>query len=327
MRAVIAPVAGPASTMEMRDVPAPEPDPGQVVVDVAAAGVNFIDTYRRSGVYQVDYPHRVGAEGAGHVVDVGPGVTGVAVGDRVAWCAAPGSYAERVAVDAADLYAVPADVDLTVAAAAMLQGLTAHYLCTSSYAVADGHTVLVHAGAGGVGLLLTQMAVNRGARVITTVSTAEKEALSRGAGAAEVIRYDRFADMASELPTRVRELTDGEGVDVVYDGVGAATFDGSLASLAVRGTLVLFGGASGQVTPFDLQRLNAGGSLTVTRPTLEHFLRTPEERAWRSQELFAGIADGSLDVRIGATYQLGEARAAHEALEGRTTTGKVLLLP
>ncbi|WP_084102822.1 quinone oxidoreductase [Demequina sp. NBRC 110051] len=326
MRAVVVSSPGPASAMEVREVDPPTPGPGEVLVDVQAAGVNFIDTYQRSGVYPVEFPWRPGSEGAGVVAGVGEGVTEVAVGDRVAWCSSPGSYAEQVCVKTDDLYPVPAGVDLTTAAAAMLQGLTAHYLATSTFPLGPGDTALVHAGAGGVGLLLTQLARARGARVITTVSSEDKERLSREAGADEVIRYDRFADMTSDLPAAVRALTSGNGVTVVYDGVGAATFEGSLASLAVSGTLVLFGGASGQVPPFDLQRLNAGGSLFVTRPTLGHHLRTPEERRWRSTELFGAIEGGDLTVRIGATFGLEHASSAHEALEGRATTGKVLLL-
>ncbi|WP_234998688.1 quinone oxidoreductase [Demequina sp. NBRC 110057] len=327
MRAIVAYSPGPTSVMTAVDLEAPEPGPGEVLVETAACGVNFIDVYQRSGIYDVAFPLVPGLEGAGAVARVGPGVAGLKVGDTVAWCAAPRSYASQVVVPEADCFAVPAEVAPATAAAAMLQGLTAHYLVTSTFPVHEGHTVLLHAGAGGVGLLLTQLAVARGATVITTVSTEQKEALSREAGASEVLRYDAMGDLASELPARVRALTGGRGVDVAYDGVGAATFEASLASLAVRGTLALFGGASGQVPPFDLQRLNAAGSLFVTRPTLGHHLLTAEERAWRASELFGNIADGSLDVRIGATFNLDEAAGAHEALESRATTGKVLLVP
>lgn len=313
--------------MNLADVPEPTCPANKIRVRVEAAGVNFIDTYRRAGVYKVDFPMIPGSEGAGTVIEAGSDVTWAKEGDRVAWTSTFASYAEQVILGQADCYSVPDAVATDVAAASMLQGLTAHYLATSSFVLNEGHTALVHAGAGGVGLLLTQMAVARGARVITTVSTEEKASLSRGAGADAVIRYDQFADITSELPQAVRDLTDGRGVDVVYDGVGKTTFDASLASLAVRGTLVLFGGASGQVAPFDLQRLNAGGSLTITRPTLGHFLLTAEERAWRSGELFGAIADGTLDVRIGAKFPLADAADAHRALEGRHTTGKVLLLP
>jgi NADPH2:quinone reductase len=313
--------------MSLADVPVPDCPPDRVRVRVEAAGVNFIDTYRRSGVYKVNFPMVPGSEGAGTVVELGDNVTWAKVGDRVAWASTSESYAEYVILGPHDYYAVPDAVTSVVAAASMLQGLTAHYLATSSFALGDGHTALVHAGAGGVGLLLTQIAVARGARVITTVSTEDKGSLSRGAGADAVVRYDQLPDIAHDLPIAVRGLTDGRGVDVVYDGVGKSTFDASLASLAVRGTMVLFGGASGQVPPVDLQRLSAAGSLSVTRPSLPHFLRTPEERAWRIGELFDAITDGSLHVRIGARYPLEEAPDAHRALEGRKTAGKVLLIP
>lgn len=327
MKAIIASQAGGPEVMTLSDVPEPTCPPDKVRVRVEAAGVNFIDTYRRSGVYPVDFPMIPGSEGAGVVIEAGADVTWAHEGDRVAWTATPSSYADQVIVDRADCYSVPHGVSSRVAAASMLQGLTAHYLSSSSFPLGEGHTALVHAGAGGVGLLLTQMAVERGAQVITTVSTADKADLSRAAGAHHVIRYDAFTDLASELPEAVKDLTKGRGVDVVYDGVGKSTFDASLASLALRGTLVLFGGASGQVPPFDLQRLSAGGSLSVTRPSLGHFLHTADERAWRADELFGAIAGGSLEVRIGAEFALAEASDAHRALEGRKTTGKVLLLP
>ncbi|WP_291379087.1 quinone oxidoreductase [Demequina sp.] len=327
MKAIIASHAGGPEVMSLADVPAPDCSPDRVRVRVEAAGVNFIDTYRRAGVYPVEFPMIPGSEGAGTVIEAGGDVTWAAVGDRVAWTSTSDSYAEQILLGEGDCYAVPDAVASDTAAASMLQGLTAHYLATSSFELGEGHTALVHAGAGGVGLLLTQLAVARGSRVVTTVSSERKEALSREAGADAVIRYDRFTDMAHELPQEVRDLTDGQGVDVVYDGVGKSTFDASLGCLAVRGTMVLFGGASGQVPPVDLQRLNAGGSLSVTRPSLGHFLRTPEERAWRSGELFAAILNGSLDVRIGSRYPLEEAPDAHRALEGRRTTGKVLLIP
>lgn len=327
MKAIEVRSHGGPEVMNLVDADVPTPTPTQAVAEVAAIGVNFIDTYHRSGVYPTDLPLRPGLEGAGVVTAVGKDVDWVKVGDRVAWNSAPGSYAQHVALSRDTTYAVPDEVSLETAAALMLQGLTAHYLATSSFELREGHTALLHAGAGGVGLLLTQLAKARGARVITTVSSDHKEELSREAGAAEVLRYDTFADMTVDLPAAVRALTDGEGVDVVYDGVGAATFDGSLASLAVRGMLVLFGGASGQVEPFDLQRLSRAGSVSVTRPSMGHFLRTDEERAWRSGELFEAVAAEKLDVRIGATYPLDQAAQAHRALEGRHTTGKVLLLP
>ena len=324
MRAIQAAHPGGPDVLDVVDVPAPVPGPADVLVDVGVAGVNFIDTYRRSGVYPQPFPHVPGVEGAGVVREVGADVTDVAVGDRVAWFDAPGSYAEQVVVPAGRTLAVPTDVDLPTAAALALQGLTAHYLVTSSFAVGPGHDVLVHAAAGGVGLLLTQLAVARGARVVATVSSEEKAALAREAGAADVVRYDLLDDLTAELPRLVRALAP-DGVAAVYDGVGRTTFDASLACLAVRGTLVLYGGASGQVPPFDLQRLNDGGSLFVTRPTLAHHVRTRGELLERSDELFRLAGVGALHARIGLTLPLEDAAAAHAALEGRRTTGKVLL--
>jgi NADPH2:quinone reductase len=327
MKAIIITGPGAPDAMTLSDVPDPTCPADTVRVRVEAAGVNFIDTYERSGVYKVDYPFTPGREGAGTIIGAGADVTWAQEGDRVAWAFTPGSYAEQVILHQADVFAVPDGVPSDIAAAAMMQALTAHYLCTSSFELRPGHTALVHAGAGGVGLLLTQMAVARGARVITTVSSDDKAALSRAAGADVVVRYDQFADIARELPDAVRSATGGRGVDVVYDGVGKTTFDASLSSLAVRGVLVLFGGASGQVPAFDLQRLNAGGSLSISRPTLKHFIATAEERTWRSGDIFGAIADGTLDVRIGARFPLADAADAHVALEGRATTGKVLLIP
>ncbi|MTD17301.1 zinc-binding dehydrogenase [Nakamurella sp. YIM 132087] len=306
-------------TVEKIDVSAP--GEGQVQVRVAAAGINFIDIYRRQGVYPEPLPNVPGREGAGTVMAIGPGVDGVAVGDRVAWCDVHGSYAGLVNAPAAALIPVPDGVDDQQAAAFPLQGLTAHYLATDSYPVRPGDTVLVHAGAGGVGLLLTRIARIRGARVITTVSTDAKAELSRDAGADEIIvGYQDFEH-------KVRELTGGAGVQAVYDGVGKDTFDASLASLAVRGTMVLFGGSSGQVPPFDPQRLNGLGSLYLTRPTLAHFTRTRAELLARSAEVLGWIADGRLEVRIGGTYPLADAARAQEDLAGRRSTGKLLLLP
>jgi NADPH2:quinone reductase len=271
------------------------------------------------------FPHVPGSEGAGVVEAVGREVRDVAVGDLVAWASAPSSYAELVVVPEAVALRVPDGVTEEAAAALPLQGLTAHYLVTSTFPVLEGQDVLVHAGAGGVGLLLTQLAAARGARVITTVGTAEKEALSRAAGASEVIRYTELGDLTTELPALVRDLTGGRGVHTVFDGVGASTFDASLASLRPRGGLALFGASSGPVPPFDPQRLNAAGSLFLTRPTLGHYTATRDELTRRADELFAAVAAGTLDVRVGATYPLVEAAEAHRALEGRATTGKVLL--
>lgn len=323
-------VARPGSpdVLQFLERPAPEPGAGQVRVRTEAIGVNFIDTYHRSGVYPMDFPLVPGLEGAGVVTAVGDGVTTVAEGDRVAWATSvTGSYAEQVLLDAAAALPVPDALDAETAAALALQGMTAHMLTDGVVSLEPGQTVLVTAGAGGVGLLLTQLAVAAGARVITTVSTAEKEELSRGAGAWEVIRYTELDDLTTELPARVRELTRGVGVDVAYDGVGKDTFDASLASVRTRGMLVLFGGASGQVPPFDLQRLNRAGSLFVTRPTLAHYTTDPDELRFRAGSVFAAARTGALQVRIGARFPLAEAADAHRALEGRSTTGKVLLIP
>jgi NADPH2:quinone reductase len=322
MRAIQVTNQGGPEVLEVVDVDPPRPGPGHVLVDVAAAGVNFIDTYQRSGVYKVPVPLVLGLEGAGTVAAVGEGVTEPKVGDRVAWLQAPGSYAEQAVVDAAKTIPVPDGVSDEAAAAIPLQGVTAQYLCCTTYPVQPGDDVLVHAAAGGVGLLLTQMVKLCGGRVIATVSTDEKAALARGAGADEVIRYDEV-----EFAPEVRRLTGGRGVAAVYDGVGRATFDGSLASLRPRGMLVLFGGSSGQVPPFDIQRLNAGGSLFLTRPSLGHYTTSREELLARSEQVLGWVAAGKLDVRIGGRYPLGDARRAHEDLEGRRTTGKLLLLP
>src|SRR5450830_391612 len=327
MHAIRVPHAGGSEVLEYVELPEPEPGPGEVLVQLAAAGVNFVDIYRRSGVYPVRYPHVLGSEGSGHVVALGEGVGGLAVGDQVAWADVTGSYAERVVVPSSRAIRVPDGVPDDIAAALPLQGLTAHYLVTSSYPVSPGDVVLVHAAAGGVGLLLTQLAVARGARVIGTVSTAAKEALARDAGASDVIRYTELAELSTELPALVRELTGGVGVDAVYDGVGKDTFDGSLASLRVRGIMVLFGGASGQVPLFDLQRLNALGSLSITRPSIGFFVADPAELAWRAGEIFDAVAAGTLRVHIGATFTLHDAAEAHRALESRATTGKVVLIP
>lgn len=319
--AIVVRQTGGPEVLEVAEVPERTPGPGEVAVSVAAAGVNFIDIYHRAGVYPMHLPFTPGGEGAGTIIAIGSEADGAQVGDRVAWSGVPGSYAEQVVAPVDVLVPVPADIDLHWAAALPLQGMTAHYLATDSYAIRPGDAVLVHAGAGGVGLLLTQIAQIRGARVITTVSTEEKASLSKEAGADEVIvGYDGFAD-------RVRELTGGSGVAAVYDGVGKDTFDASLASLRRRGTMVLFGGASGQVPPFDLQRLNSLGSLTVTRPKLQDFTVTRAELLARATELFGWIEDGRLTVRIGATYPLAEARTAHEDLAGRRTTAKLLLVP
>ncbi|MBF6192715.1 quinone oxidoreductase [Nocardia implantans] len=312
---------GGPEVLKYVEVPDPRIAPDQLLVDTQAIGINFIDTYIRTGRYPQAVPYIPGSEGTGVVTEVGSQVTEFAVGDRVAWAAAPGSYAPKVAVPAAVAIRVPDGVDPPVAASALLQGMTAHYLIESIYRPERGEAVLVHAGAGGVGLILTQLLTARGVRVITTVSSDEKETLSRAAGADEVLRYgDGLAD-------QVRELTDGVGVAAVYDGVGAATFESSLAALRVRGMLALFGGASGPVPPFDLQRLSAGGSLFVTRPTLAHYTRDRAELTWRAGDVLDAIAKGTLNIRIGATYPLADAERAHRDLEGRKTTGSIVLLP
>ncbi|MBP1326434.1 NADPH2:quinone reductase [Leucobacter exalbidus] len=317
-RAIVAPHSGGPEVLELADIAEVSPGPGELLVETAAVGVNFIETYQRSGLYTVNYPFTPGAEASGTVIAVGDGVTGFAVGDLIATAEARATYADRFLVAAVGAVRVPGTIDAETAAALPLQGLTAHYLATSAARPQPGDTVLVHAGAGGVGLLLTQLLVARGVRVITTVSTPAKRELSLAAGASDVLRYGNFAEKA-------RELTAGAGVAVVYDGVGKDTFDDSLRALRIRGEMVLFGAASGPVPPFDLQRLNGGGSLSITRPSLTFFLRTPEERAWRYGELFDAIAAGTLDVRIGARFPLAEAAAAHTALESRATTGKVIL--
>ncbi|WP_188037325.1 quinone oxidoreductase [Actinotalea sp. JY-7885] len=326
MRAIQVSAPGGPEALVPADLPEPVPGPGELVVRVTAAGVNFIDTYRRAGVYPAPMPHVPGDEGAGTVVALGEGVAGTTVGDHVAWAdGSHGSYAELAVVRADRAVPVPDGVPDEVAAAVMLQGMTAHYLVESTFPVREGQTVLVHAGAGGVGLLLTQLARARGARVLSTVSTPEKARLSAAAGA-EPIRYDQLEDLTAELPRIVRDLAPG-GVDTVYDGVGRATFDASLACLRPRGGLALFGGSSGQVPPFDPQRLNSGGSLFLTRPTLGHHVATRAELEQRAGAVLGAVADGTLDVRIGARFALADAADAHRALEGRATTGKVLLVP
>jgi NADPH2:quinone reductase len=313
---------GGPEVLEVSEVEVGAPGPREVLVDVAAAGVNYIDTYQRAGIYPIDTPFVLGLEGAGTVAAVGGEVTEFAAGDKVAWQGHLGSYAQRALVPADIAVKVPEGVSEETAAAAMLQGFAAHYLVASTYEVKPGNDILVHAAAGGVGLLLVQFAKARGARVIGTVSTAEKERLARGAGADDIIRYDEV-----DFAEATRKLTGGEGVDVVYDGVGKSTVDGSLASLKPRGLLALFGAASGPVPPIDPQRLNSGGSLYLTRPTTRDYVRTREEREWRAGELFGAITSGALNIRIGGRYPLAEARRAHEDLQGRKTTGKLLLIP
>jgi NADPH2:quinone reductase len=302
------------------EVEQPQPGPGEVRVQVTAIGVNFIDVYHRTGLYPMPLPLILGAEGAGRVNAVGPGVETVKAGDRVASTELAGAYAEYAVVPADRVVPIPDGVSDEQAAAVLLQGLTAHYLVHDSYRVQAGDTVVVHAAAGGVGLLLTQLATKLGARVIGTVSALEKEKLARDAGAAEIIGYDSIAE-------DVRRLTDGQGVPAVYDGVGRNTFDASMASLRPHGVLVLYGQSSGPVPPFDPNRLQHAGSVYLTRPTLRHFIATPEELTRRADGILGMVADGSLSVHIGGRYPLAEAGRAHTDLQSRRTTGKLLLVP
>ncbi len=322
MHAVRVHAWGGTEALSYEEVEDPRPAAGQAVVRIEAAGLNFIDVYHRTGFYKLPVPFTVGQEGAGTVTAVGEGVQEVAVGDRVAWCGVQGGYAEMAAVPAARLVKLPEGVSTRQGAAVMLQGMTAHYLAVSVRPLGAGDACLVHAAAGGVGLLLCQIAKLRGARVFATVSTGEKAQLARGAGADEVILYTE-QDFAAE----VKRATGGRGLQVVYDSVGRTTFDKSLACLAPRGMMAIFGQSSGAVPPFDPGRLATLGSLFLTRPTLGHYIATREELLQRADDLFSWIAAGKLDVRIGAEHPLRDAAEAHRALEGRETTGKVLLIP
>ena len=313
---------GGADVLRFEEHDPGEPGPGAVRVRPSAVGVNFIDIYFRTGLYPRPLPFVAGLEGAGAIEAVGSGVTDLAVGDRVAWAGVPGSYAEAAVAPAERVVRVPKGVDDRVAAAAMLQGMTAHYLVHGTRDTRPGDVAVVHAAAGGAGLLLVQLLKHAGATVIGTCSTGEKEKLARAAGADHVILYSQ-----EEFAPRVRELTDGRGADVVYDSVGQATFEGSLQSLRPRGLLALFGQSSGPVPPFDLGRLNAMGSLFVTRPSLAHYTQSREELELRAGAVLDAVAVGELDVHIGAEFSLAEAAEAHRALEGRRTTGKVLLIP
>ena len=320
MKCIQVKVPGGPENMELVDAPAPTPGPKQALVKIAASGVNFIDVYFRTGLYKADLPITLGSEAAGTVEAVGPDVTEVAPGDRVAYAMARGSYAEYAVAPAWQLVKIPGHVEFTLAAAAMLQGMTAHYLTHSTYPLKSGDTCLVHAAAGGTGGLIVQMAKMLGARVLGTVSTAEKAQIARAHGADEIILYTQ-ADFEAEA----RRLTGGRGVDVVYDSVGRTTFDKSLGSLRPRGTLALFGQSSGPVPPFDPTILNAKGSLYLTRPSLGHYVATRDELLWRAGDVLQWIDAGKLKVRIDSTYPLADAAAAHRALEGRHTIGKLLL--
>jgi NADPH2:quinone reductase len=311
-KAVVVHSTGGPEVLEHSDVPSSEPGDGELLVRVGAAGVNYIDTYHRTGLYPVPLPTGLGLEGAGEVI--ASRSDSFAVGDRVAWMSVMGSYATEVVVPASAAVRVPDSLDVELAAASLLQGITAHFLTHSTHVVKEGDRVLVHAAAGGVGLLLTQWAKARGAFVVATVSTDEKEALAREAGADQVLRY---GDFASQI----------EKVDVVYDGVGRDTFDQSLASLKPRGLLALFGASSGPVPPVDPQRLNQAGSVYLTRPSTGAYLQDRAEFEWRAADLFGAVADGTLNIRIGGRYKLEEAAQAHIDLQSRRTTGKLLLLP
>lgn len=322
MLAIQIETTGSADVLKLRELPVPAPRAGEALMRIEASGINFIDTYFREGRYPATLPYTLGQEAAGVVEAVGEGVESVKPGDRVAWCGVPGTYAQFATAPEGRLVRVPGAVSSAQACAAILQGMTAHYLVHSAYPMQRGETVLIHAGAGGTGLLLTQMAKALGARVLTTVSTAEKDVLSRQAGADEVILYTQ-----KDFVDEVKRLTNGAGLPVVFDSVGKSTFEGSLRCLRPRGMLVLFGGASGAVPPFDLIRLSTMGSLYVTRPTLKDFVSTRAELEWRAAEVLTAVGDGSLKLRIEHTYPLTKATQAHRDLESRGTTGKLLLLP
>jgi NADPH2:quinone reductase len=322
MKAIQIRETGGPEVLELVELPIPQPGPGQVLIRVEATGLNFIEIYFRKGVYKAALPLIPGSEAAGTVEELGPGVTGFAAGDLVASTSVLGSYAEYALVPAAQLVKVPAALAPEKAAAAMLQGMTAHYLTHSTFPLKAGDTALVHAGAGGVGLLLTQMAVRLGARVLTTVSTPAKAELSREAGASDVILYND-----QDFEAEVKRLTGGKGVDVVYDSVGKTTFEKSLNCLRPRGLLALFGGSSGPVPPFDLIQLSGKGSLFVTRPTLWHYIATRAELEWRSGDVLSWAASGELKLRTEYIYPLASAAQAQTDMESRKTTGKILLEP
>ena len=322
MKAIRVHQTGGPEALQLDEVPTPTPGSGETLIELAAIGVNFIDVYFRTGLYKAPLPLTLGMEGAGTVRAIGDGVSEVAVGDRVAWVGISGAYAEMAVVPASRLVKLPAALSFKEGAAAMLQGMTAHYLAVSTHALEPGEACLVHAAAGGVGLLLCQVAKRRGAVVIGTVSTEEKAELARQAGADHVILYTK-----EDFVSGVRNATGGAGVHVVYDGVGVTTFEKGLDCLRPRGLMALFGQSSGPVPPFDLAQLNAKGSLYVTRPTLFHYIMERDELMQRAGDVLGWIAAGELTIRIGAEYPLARAADAHRALEGRKTTGKVLLLP
>lgn len=320
MRAVQISTAGGPEVLTLNTVPRPEPGPKQVLVKNHWSGINYIDIYQRSGRYPLEYPVTLGLEGSGEVVALGSDVSTFKVGDRVCWGWAQGSYAEYTLVNEDKAYEVPGGVSMDIAAAAMMQGLTAHYLVTSVYQATSGDFALVHAAAGGAGLFLCQLLKARGVQVIGTVSNQAKEELALAAGAAHVIRYDK-----EDFEQRVNEITLGQKCNVVYDSVGKDTFEGSLKCLRPRGTLALFGAASGAVPPFDLQKLSSLGSLNITRPTLAHFIQTSEELNWRCKEIFDEIVAGRLKISVSSKYELEDAKQAHIDIESRATSGKLLL--
>jgi len=322
MNAIPVSQPGGPEALNLVDLPVPQPKPNEALVQIKASGVNFIDVYYREGRYPAPLPFIVGQEAAGIITELGSGVSGLDVGDRVAYTGVLGSYAEYVAVADDRLVKIPEQLDFPQAAAAMLQGMTAHYLSHSTYPIKRGEAVLIHAAAGGVGLLLVQMAKKLGARVIGTAGSAEKAQLAKDAGADEVILYTE-----QDFDAETLRLTEGKGVDVVYDGVGKTTFARDLRILRPRGYLVLFGGASGAVPPFDLLELSKHGSLFVTRPTLHNYIATREELEQRADEVMQMMMAGELRLRIHKTYPLAEAESAHRDLEGRKTTGKLLLVP
>ena len=322
MRAIRVHQPGGPEQLRIDEAPTPKPGEEDVLIKIEASGVNFIDVYHRIGLYKMPLPFTPGMEGAGVVESVGERVIEWQPGDRVAWAMTAGSYAEYAIVPALKLVRVPEGIDTRTAAALMLQGMTAHYLTRSTFPLKSGDTALVHAAAGGAGLLITQLAKNVGARVFGTVSTQAKAKLAKQAGADEVILYTE-----QDFEAETKRLTHNKGVDVVYDSVGVTTFEKSLNCLRPRGTLVLFGQSSGPVPPFDPGILNQKGSLYLTRPTLGHYVLTREELIWRSDELFTAVLDGKLNVRIDKTYPLAEAAQAHRDLESRKTTGKLLLVP
>ena len=322
MKAIQVTQTGGPEVLTLAELPVPTPKANEALVEIKAIGVNFIDVYLREGRYPAPLPFTAGQEAAGVVTEVGAGVTDFKPGDRVAYCGINGSYAGYAAVPAERLVKIPADLSFETAAAAMLQGMTAHYLCRSTYPIKAGETALIHAAAGGVGQLLVQMCKRLGARVIATAGNEEKAELARAAGADECIVYTK-----DDFESETRRLTNGLGVHVVYDGVGKATFDRDLNVLRPRGYLVLFGGASGAVPPFDLIALSQKGSLFITRPTLGHYTATREELEWRAGDVLQMIVNGELKIHIHHRYPLAEAQQAHRDLEGRKTTGKLLLVP